>query len=84
MRQCGINYGSVEGAIDLRNLDASNMEECIGYCAQYVGLSKCIGVTWVYVGPQGTAFNYCWLKSNRGKMVATYFDSMDSALLMQG
>lgn len=84
MRQCGINYGYADGAIDVRYQVASNLEECIDYCAQYVGLSKCIGVTWVYVGPQGTAFNYCFLKGNSGKMVATYFDSMDSALLIQG
>jgi hypothetical protein len=42
-RQCGINYEHLDGAIDLDNLAALNMEECIDYCAQYTKSDACIG-----------------------------------------
>jgi hypothetical protein len=81
-RQCGINYSHLDGAMDITNVRSNSMEECIGLCASYNeqnGAKSCIGVTLVYEGPQGTSFNYCWLKSSIGP--GTVFANEESAVL---
>jgi len=85
IRQCGTNWGARDGAVDIQSATKNNMEDCIALCAKYnanfqTTKRSCVGVTWVYVGPQGTAVNYCWAKSSLG--LVTYYDDMESAVLL--
>ena len=85
-RQCGINYGAVDGAVDVQGATKSSMGDCLALCAKYninIETTKrgCVGVTWVYIGPQGTQYNFCWIKSALGNI--TYFDNNESAVLLK-
>jgi hypothetical protein len=85
IRQCGVNWGAVDGAKDIQNIAKNSMEDCIALCAKYnlntqTSRRTCVGVTWVYAGPQGTNVNYCWPKASLGLL--TYWDNMESALLL--
>lgn len=69
----------------MQNAIKNSMEDCIALCAKYNANTKttnrsCAGVTWVYIGPQGTDVNYCWAKASLGRV--TYYDDMESAVLL--
>ncbi|KAI0006890.1 hypothetical protein F4779DRAFT_594514 [Xylariaceae sp. FL0662B] len=45
---------------DIDNVKSDTMEDCVSLCAKN---SACKGAIYYNVGPQGTDYNYCWLKS---------------------
>ncbi|ORY58876.1 uncharacterized protein BCR38DRAFT_446856 [Pseudomassariella vexata] len=73
-RECNRNY--VGG--DVHNLTATDFEECIDACAEYAG---CLGANWMYRGEQGTANNYCWIKTTLNSGIDD--SGCESAVLMQ-
>lgn len=55
--------GSAYQGNDIRNEKADTMEACAILCVKE---SKCNGAVWYNAGPQGTDYNYCWLKTQLG------------------
>jgi hypothetical protein len=69
---------------DIANVEQLSMEDCLAYCVSWntnaANSQRCAAVTWVYVGPQGTDVNYCWIKyAVPGKAYAV---NMESAVLL--
>ncbi|KAI0403969.1 hypothetical protein F4802DRAFT_268579 [Xylaria palmicola] len=58
---CGVDYGQVDGAVDIRNVYTDTAEDCIDNCA---GTTGCTGCGWGFIeGDEGPPFR-CWLKYN--------------------
>ncbi|KAI0100108.1 hypothetical protein GGR51DRAFT_379176 [Nemania sp. FL0031] len=58
---CGIDYGTSDGAVDIRDLYRNTATDCMDYCAQ---TPDCEGAGWGYIdGDDGPPFR-CWLKRN--------------------
>ncbi|KAI1075369.1 hypothetical protein F5B20DRAFT_585335 [Whalleya microplaca] len=45
---------------DIDNVKSDTMENCVSICAKN---TQCKGAIYYNAGPQGTDYNYCWLKS---------------------
>ncbi|KAK1586100.1 uncharacterized protein LY79DRAFT_591020 [Colletotrichum navitas] len=63
LRLCGVDYSGSDGAIDMFNVAAVSMGECMEACAK---AAQCTGVSWGNVMVDGEAQLRCWLK--RGLM----------------
>jgi hypothetical protein len=80
LRQCDTNrVGS-----DIEYVEKNSMTDCLSYCASWnsnsASSTRCLSVTWVYQGPQGTYVNYCWIKSSVPD--ASTYSNMESAILI--
>jgi hypothetical protein len=60
LQLCGIDYGPTE-AIDLGQVHAETMEDCINSCAIFPGCEAC---GWGYIDGDETPAYRCWMKSN--------------------
>ncbi|KAK2021566.1 hypothetical protein LX32DRAFT_243111 [Colletotrichum zoysiae] len=59
LRLCGVDYSGGVGAIDMYNIPAASMGECMEACAK---AAQCTGVSWGNVMVDGEAQLRCWLK----------------------
>ncbi|KAI0456714.1 hypothetical protein F5B21DRAFT_122731 [Xylaria acuta] len=61
LQLCGVDHGTEEGAIDIRNVYTDTAQDCIDNCA---GTTGCTGCGWGFIeGDDGPPFR-CWLKDN--------------------
>ncbi|KAI5924226.1 hypothetical protein F4810DRAFT_709944 [Camillea tinctor] len=82
LRLCQTDYPVSSGNPDIRQMNATSMEECMTACASTKDESpSCTTVTWLW-GPQAVSNNYCWLKSGGGKDPGST-DIAESAVLLE-
>ncbi|KAI0490328.1 hypothetical protein F4859DRAFT_457765 [Xylaria cf. heliscus] len=61
LQLCGVDYGTEDGAVDIRNVYTDTAQDCIDNCA---GTTGCTGCGWGFIeGDKGPPFR-CWLKDN--------------------
>ncbi|KAF2188812.1 hypothetical protein K469DRAFT_684120 [Zopfia rhizophila CBS 207.26] len=90
LRLCRYAYTFDDGAIDVSEVTAQSMGECIDQCTGFNEkrnetngdggeTKKCIGVGWDFRKPQGEESSFCVLKSKLGQV--TFWEGVEFAVL---
>ena len=84
-RLCATEHTPENGAVDVSQVKAQSMVECIDACTSFnTGGSdneKCVGVNWIYRKAQGESNSFCWLKGSVGKVES--WDGCEAGLLVR-